>query len=81
MICQRNQVDSIFNASSSRVAAESLLNLGYIFLPIFNAIFKPARPFRFIYLRHPPCSPCPAEAIGFWIWGNHNLPEAMRGCH
>ncbi|CAM9483928.1 unnamed protein product [Ectocarpus sp. 4 AP-2014] len=21
------------------------------------------------------------EAIGFWVWGNHSLPEAMRGCH
>lgn len=21
------------------------------------------------------------EAIGFWIWGTHALPEAMRGCH
>ncbi|CAM9465559.1 unnamed protein product [Scytosiphon promiscuus] len=21
------------------------------------------------------------EAIGFWVWGNHSLPGAMRGCH
>eukprot|EP00904_Undaria_pinnatifida_P002626 jgi/Undpi1/12364/HiC_scaffold_5.g02036.m1 len=21
------------------------------------------------------------EFIGFWIWGTHALPEAMRGCH